>query len=134
MQSPTSPPCLPGQQASPILDLMNVLAAPHRHVGRRKGIRPKAIAVPTQVGVEAIINGQQERTELIARVLAETGFKDLFQGLYNEIAESPNQRRTLRVNGKWTPVDTSTFDASMGIEVEDSTLGERLRHRPLPEL
>ena len=88
-----------------------------------KGLDPKQLQSSTQVGVEAIINGQQERTELIARVLAETGFKDLFEGLYNEIAESPNQRRTLRINGKWTPIDTSTFDASMGVEV-NSTLGK----------
>ena len=45
------------------------------------------------------------------------------KALYNEVAESPNQRRTLRINGKWTPIDTSTFDASMGVEV-NSTLGK----------
>ena len=61
------------------------------------------------IGVEAVINGQQERIELVARVLAETGFKDLFTGLYNEIAESPNQRRTLRINGSWTDIDTGAF-------------------------
>ena len=113
-----------GQQALPILDLMNdVLKRRTGMSDAAKGLDPKQLQSSTQIGVEAIINGQQERTELIARVLAETGFKDLFQGLYNEIAESPNQRRTLRINGKWTPVDTSTFDASMGIEV-NSTLGK----------
>ena len=113
-----------GQQALPILDLMNdVLQRRTGMSDAAKGLDPKQLQSSTQVGVEAIINGQQERTELIARVLAETGFKDLFQGLYNEIAESPNQRRTLRINGKWTPVDTSTFDASMGVEV-NSTLGK----------
>ena len=113
-----------GQQALPILDLMNdVLQRRTGMSDAAKGLDPKQLQSSTQVGVEAIINGQQERTELIARVLAETGFKDLFQGLYNEIAESPNQRRTLRVNGKWTAVDTSTFDASMGVEV-NSTLGK----------
>ena len=113
-----------GQQALPILDLMNdVLQRRTGMSDAAKGLDPKQLQSSTQVGVEAIINGQQERTELIARVLAETGFKDLFQGLYNEIAESPNQRRTLRINGKWTAVDTSTFDASMGVEV-NSTLGK----------
>ena len=51
------------------------------------------------IGVEAVINGQQERTELVARVLAETGFRDLFHGLFNEIVENENQSRTLKVNG-----------------------------------
>jgi hypothetical protein len=113
-----------GQQALPVIELMNdVLQRRTGMSDAAKGLDPKQLQSSTQVGVEAIINGQQERTELIARVLAETGFKDLFEGLYNEIAESPNQRRTLRINGKWTPIDTSTFDASMGVEV-NSTLGK----------
>ena len=113
-----------GQQALPVIELMNdVLQRRTGMSDAARGLDPKQLQSSTQVGVEAVINGQQERTELIARVLAETGFKDLFEGLYNEVAESPNQRRTLRINGKWTPVDTSTFDASMGVEV-NSTLGK----------
>lgn len=113
-----------GQQVLPILQLLNETLT--RRTGlsdAAKGLDPKALQSSTQIGVEAIINGQQERIELIARVLAETGFKDLFQGLYNEIAEAPNQRRTLRINGSWTDIDTGTFDASMGVEV-NSTLGK----------
>jgi hypothetical protein len=113
-----------GQQAMPVLDLLNNVL--QRRTGlsdAAKGLDPKALQSSTMIGVQAIINGQQERTELVARVLAETGFKDLFAGLYNEVAEAPNQRRTLRLNGKWTDVDTGTFDASMGVEV-NSTLGK----------
>ena len=113
-----------GSQALPVIELMNdVLQRRTGMSDAARGLDPKQLQSSTQIGVEAVINGQQERTELIARVLAETGFKDLFEGLYNEVAESPNQRRTLRINGKWTPVDTSTFDASMGVEV-NSTLGK----------
>jgi hypothetical protein len=82
-----------------------------------KGLDPKAIQSSTQIGVEAVINGAQERVELVARVLCETGFKDLFAGLYNEICENPNPPRTLKVNGKFVPYDTSTFDQSMSVEV-----------------
>jgi hypothetical protein len=113
-----------GQQAMPVLEMLNDVL--QRRTGlsdAAKGLDPKQLQSSTQIGVEAIINGQQERTELVARVLAETGFKDLFTGLYNEICEAPNQRRTLRINGKWTDVDTGTFDASLGVEV-NSTLGK----------
>jgi hypothetical protein len=113
-----------GQQMLPMFELLNDTL--QRRTGlsdAAKGLDPKALQSSTSIGVEAIINGQQERTELMARVLAETGFKDLFTGLYNEVAEAPNQKRTLRINGSWTDVDTSTFDASMGVEV-NSTLGK----------
>lgn len=113
-----------GQQVLPILQLLNETL--QRRTGlsdAAKGLDPKALQSSTQIGVEAIINGQQERIELIARVLAETGFRDLFTGLYNEVAEAPNQRRTLRINGSWSDIDTGSFDASMGVEV-NSTLGK----------
>jgi hypothetical protein len=113
-----------GQQAMPIIDLLNTIL--QRRTGlsdAAKGLDPKALQSSTHIGVEAIINGAQERIELVARVMAETGFKDLFNGLYNEIAEAPNQRRTLRINGQWTDIDTGTFDATMGVEV-NSTLGK----------
>jgi hypothetical protein len=113
-----------GQQMLPLFELMNDVL--QRRTGlsdAAKGLDAKALQSSSQIGVEAIINGAQERTELVARVLAETGFKDLFTGLYNEVCEAPNQRRSLRINGKWSDVDTGTFDASMGVEV-NSTLGK----------
>jgi hypothetical protein len=75
------------------------------------------------LGVEAVIMGQQERTELVARVLAETGFRDLFHGLFNEIVEAENQIRTIKVNGNWQAYNTSMFDADMTVEV-NPTLGK----------
>ncbi len=113
-----------GQAALPVIQFLNDVL--QRRTGlsdAAKGLDPKALQSSTMIGVEAIITGAQERTELVARVLAETGFKDLFAGLYNEICENPSQQRTLKVNGNWTDYDTSTFDSSMGIEV-NPTLGK----------
>ena len=119
----TSTPFL-GKEMAPVVELLNDVL--QRRTGlsdAAKGLDPKALQSSTMIGVEAIINGAQERTELVARVLAETGFKDLFAGLFNEIVENPAQQRTLKINGSWTDYDTSTFDASMGVEV-NPTLGK----------
>ena len=119
----TSTPFL-GKDMAPVVELLNDVL--QRRTGlsdAAKGLDPKALQSSTMIGVEAVINGAQERTELVARVLAETGFKDLFSGLFNEIVENPAQQRTLKVNGSWTDYDTSTFDASMGVEV-NPTLGK----------
>jgi hypothetical protein len=107
-----------GQQMMPVVEMLNDILA--RRTGlsdAAKGLDPKALQSSTMIGVEAVINGAQERVELVARVFCETGFKDLFSGLFNEVCENPNQQRTLKVNGKFTPYDTGTFDASMGVEV-----------------
>ena len=113
-----------GAEVMPVLEFLNDVL--QRRTGlsdAAKGLDPKALQSSTMIGVEAVINGAQERTELVARVLAETGFKDLFAGLFNEICENPSQQRTLKINGNWVDYDTSTFDASMGVEV-NPTLGK----------
>jgi hypothetical protein len=113
-----------GQQAMPVLDLLNdTLSRRTGLTDAAKGLDPKALQSSTQIGVEAVVNGAQERVELVARVLCETGFKDLFTGLYNEVCENPNPPRTLRIRGSFIPYDTSTFDASMAVEV-NANLGK----------
>ena len=113
-----------GQQIMPVVEMLNEQL--QRRTGlsdAAKGLDPKALQSSTMIGVEAVINGAQERVELVARNLCETGFKDLFTGLFNEICENPNQQRTLKLNGKWTEYDTSTFDSSMAVEV-NANLGK----------
>ena len=113
-----------GQQMIPMVELMNdVLARRTGLTDAAKGLDPKALQSSTEIGVEAVINGAQERVELIARVLCETGFKDLFSGLYNEVCENQNQQRVLKIRNKFVPFDTSTFDASMSVEV-NANLGK----------
>jgi hypothetical protein len=113
-----------GQQALPVLQYLD--GVQQRRTGlsdAAKGLDPKALQSSTMIGVEAIINGQQERTELVARVLAETGYRDLFHGLFNEIVENENQSRTLKINGAWQTYHTSMFDADMTVEI-NPTLGK----------
>src|SRR5579864_6798789 len=113
-----------GQEALPVIQLLNEVL--QRRTGlsdAAKGLDPKALQSSTMIGVDAIISGAQERIELIARVLAETGYKDLFQGLYNEICENPNPPRMLKVNGSYQTFDPSTFDATMGVEI-NPTMGK----------
>lgn len=113
-----------GQAAMPVVEMLNDQLS--RRTGltdAAKGLDPKAIQSSTQIGVEAVINGAQERVELVARVLAETGFRTLFEGLYNEVIENPNPPRMLKINGKFVQFDTSTFDPSMSVEV-NANLGK----------
>jgi len=113
-----------GQQALPVLEYLD--SVQQRRTGlsdAARGLDPKALQSSTMIGVEAVINGQQERTELVARVLAETGYRDLFHGLFNEIVENENQSRTLKINGSWATYNTSMFDADMTVEV-NPTLGK----------
>jgi hypothetical protein len=88
-----------------------------------KGVDPRALQSTNVTGIDAIVQGAQERIELCARILAETGMKQLFRGLLREIVNSPNQVRTIQLRGKWVDVNPSTFDPTMRVSV-NPTLGK----------
>jgi len=88
-----------------------------------KGVDPRALQSTNVTGIDAIVQGAQERIELCARILAETGMKQLFQGLLREIVNNPNQNRTIQLRGKWVDINPSTFDPSMRVNV-NPTLGK----------
>lgn len=88
-----------------------------------KGLDPKAMQSTSLVGIDAIVSGAQERIELIARVLAETGLKATLKGLLREIVDNPNPSRTVKLRGKWVDVNPSFYDPTMRISV-NPTLGK----------
>ena len=88
-----------------------------------KGLDPKAMQSTALSGIDAIVSGAQERIELIARILAETGLKDMLRGLLREVTNNPNQERTVQLRGQWTQVDPSLFDPTMRVRV-NPTLGK----------
>jgi hypothetical protein len=64
-------------------------------------------------GIDAIVSGAQERIELIARILAETGMKDLFEGLLQEMIDNPNREEMIKLRGEWINVDPSSYPSDM---------------------
>lgn len=82
-----------------------------------KGLDPKALQSTTMMGVDLIATGAQERIELIALILANTGIKQMYKGLLREITANPNKQDQMQVNGKWMEIDPSTFDPNMRVKV-----------------
>lgn len=85
-----------------------------------KGVDPKALQSTNLMGIEAIVTGAQERIELIARIFAETGFKDLMKGLLRETVTNPNPRRTFEIQGNWVQTDQTLYDENMRVRVNPS--------------
>jgi hypothetical protein len=113
-----------GQPVFQMFEVMEVLRQQRTGISdASKGVDPKALQSTALQGVDAIVTGAQERIELCARILAETGLKPLFKGLLRECVNNPNQERTIQLRGKWTKIDPSTFDPDMRISV-NPTLGK----------
>lgn len=107
-----------GQSAFDAFGMMSLVRQQRTGISEAsKGVDPKALQSTTVMGVDAIVSGAQERIELIARVFAETGMKDLYRGVLKEITQYPNMGEVVKLRGKWVQVDPSLYDPSMTVEV-----------------
>jgi hypothetical protein len=107
-----------GQTPIQLLEYLDLIG--NRRTGvteQSKGLDPKAMQSTAKEGVGLLVTGAQERIELVARTLAETGFRDLFKGLLQEIVENPIPERMIRLRGKWTKVVPDQYDATMDVIV-----------------
>jgi len=113
-----------GQPVFGMFEVMEKLRQSRTGIGdASKGLDPRALQSTNVTGIDAIVQGAQERIELCARILAETGMKQLFKGLLREVVAHPNQERTIQLRGKWETVNPSTFDPTMRISI-NPTLGK----------
>jgi len=113
-----------GQPVFGMFEVMERLRQSRTGIGdASKGLDPQALQSTNVTGIDAIVQGAQERIELCARILAETGMKQLYRGLLREIVAHPNQERMIQLRGKWVNVNPSTFDPSMRVSV-NPTLGK----------
>ncbi len=70
-----------------------------------QGIDPNALQNQSATAVAQIFSAAQARIKLIARVLAETGVRDLFALLHGVIRKNDSQANTVRLRNKWVQVD-----------------------------
>lgn len=76
-------------------------------IGRSgQGIDPNALkGGMTATEVSVINQGRTARAEMIARIFAETGVKDLFRLILHLVSTYQPEERMVRLRNKWVPID-----------------------------
>jgi len=69
----------------------------------------------TATGVQIINNAGVQRQEMIARVFAETGVKDLFRKIFKLSCQYEDKPRTVKLRGKWTDVNPRDWKDRMDV-------------------
>lgn len=73
----------------------------------------------TATGINIINNNSQQRLELIARVFAETGVKDLFDLILKLVCQYQKQPQVVRLEGQWVQIDPrewrNQFDMTISV-------------------
>jgi len=82
------------------------------------GIDPKALQSTTAAAVNSTIQGAQLKTEMIARVFAETGCKDLAKTVLLLCQKHMMKGRVIRIRNEYVSVDPRAWDNEFDISVE----------------
>jgi hypothetical protein len=71
----------------------------------------------TAASTRALMNAATQRIEMIARVFAETGVKDMFKLIYANVVKYQEAERIVRLRGKYIPVDPRSWVSNMDLTI-----------------
>ena len=71
----------------------------------------------TASGISQVMNAAQQRIELIARIFAETGVKDMFRKMLHTIAKHQQKARIVRLRNQWVSMDPREWNTSMDVTI-----------------
>lgn len=78
-------------------------------------------------GVQALMSAGAERLKLIARVLAETGFKRMYYLMLKNVTQHQDRAQQVKINGRWLDVDPREWKNryNMTVSVGTGTFGKQ---------
>ena len=83
-----------------------------------QGLNPEVLSSHVTSGaISAATEASMQRIELIARIFAETGIKDVFKCIYQLIQRYEDREKIAYLNGKFIPIDVSRWKESLNCVV-----------------
>ena len=105
------------QQAFPLLEYLDTVRETRTGVTRyNQGLDADSLN-KTATGVNAIMTQSQMRMELIARVFAETGIKDLFKRIFELTCKYQDKERIVELNNQFIPVKPTEWRNRYNISI-----------------
>ena len=105
------------QQAFPLLEYLDTVRETRTGVTRySQGLDADSLN-KTATGVNTLMSQSQMRMELIARVFAETGIKDLFRRIFELTVKYQNKERIVELNNKFVAVSPTEWKNRYNISI-----------------
>jgi len=105
------------QQAFPLLEYLDTVRESRTGVTRyNQGLDADSLN-KTATGVNALMSQSQMRMELIARVFAETGVKDLFKRIFELTCKYQDKERVVELNNQFIPVKPTEWRNRYNISI-----------------
>ena len=82
-----------------------------------QGLDPNILQNTTAAAIAAMQNAAGSKMELIARIFAETGIKDLFKNILHLLCKYQDKQRVIRLRGQFVAIDPREWDNEYDITV-----------------
>ena len=83
-----------------------------------QGLNPDVLTSHVTSGaISAATESAMQRVELIARIFAETGVKDLFTNIYALVQRYEDRKKMFYLNGKFVPIDVSRWKEKLNCTI-----------------
>jgi len=118
----------------PALEYMDRMKEQRTGVSRQSmGLDADALQSTTATAVAAMQAASQGKIEMIARVFAETGVKDLFRGILHLVTKYQNKPKIVRLRNQFVPMDPRQWATSYDVQINVG-LGTGQREQQLATL
>ena len=105
------------QQAFPLLEYLDTVREVRTGVTKyNQGLDSESLN-KTATGINTIMNQTQMRSELIARIFAETGVKDLFRKMFELSVKYQDKEKIIAINGQYIPVVPTEWKNRFNISI-----------------
>jgi hypothetical protein len=107
-----------GQQAFPVLQYMDEIKEARTGISKASaGLDAGALQSSTASAVQATVSAAQQHIELIARIFAETGMKQLYKIVLHLITTHQDRPRMVRLSNEFVPIDPRVWNADMDVSI-----------------
>ena len=116
MQPMTAQPI--SQQAFPLLSYLDTVREARTGITKSaQGLDADTLNSKTATGVNTLMTQTQMRSELIARIFAETGVKDLFRKIFELMVKYQDRERVVMLNNQYIPVKPTEWKDKFNISI-----------------
>jgi len=117
MVQPFSQPFV-GQAAFPMLQYMDELRENRTGISKAAaGLDANALQSSTRAAVAATVTAAQQHIELICRIFAESGMKNIFKKALRLLTVNQDAPRMVRLRNTFVPIDPRVWNANMDVLV-----------------
>ena len=107
-----------GKEAFPMLQYMDDVRESRTGMTKASmGLDADALQSSTKAAVDGTLQAAQQRIELVARIIAETGMKRLFKGILHLTCQHQTKARMIQLRNQWVQIDPRYWNADMDVSI-----------------